>query len=522
MKRRFAAVSLLTLALAASSFAMDRMEKDAIRQRAMEEARMGYQAQSEGSRTIDSIVPMDDATILVVINTPLNSWQLSDQVHAVFESLYMDVAYWDAAIDGPFDTDYLTMYDWDAVMLFADDTGEFPTRAYDGGAWSQYVIDGGNLFYSDQDYFWANNEVSEPVFSAGDFAYDAFGIESGLNDAHFTSENYFGQYLDPMSGEFFMQPFYVNEQQAFNWEDAAYPVVEATQIFFNGDNYDATGHMYENQFGGKIAYTAFNAVASAELIDNQWEMTHGFVMLVENAVNYFMQPDEATLALMPADPFLPAEGGDLTYDVRFINNTANSYPAVSFWTTVTLPNGNMTGALSHVYFNVTPNMNTGLSLQQQMVPPMAPEGQYTFHAHVGMFPMALVNDSFQFFKEAPLTGSGSGEYNEADWMLNNAQQIAADAPAAGTLPGEFALNAAYPNPFNPTTTVSVSLPEAADLTVAVYNTIGQQVAELAQGRVAAGTHAYTFDASALSSGVYFVHATVPGQLNAMQKVVLMK
>ncbi len=501
---------------------MDRMEKDAIRQRAMDEARLSTQAQQEGSRTINTIVPMNEASILVVINTPLNSWQLSDQINAVFASLYMDVAYWDVFVDGPFDTDYLTMYEWDAVMLFADDTGEFPTRDYDGGAWSQYVIDGGNLFYSDQDYFWANNEVTEPEFMEGDFAYDAFGIESGVNDANFTSDNYFGQYLDPMSGEFFTEPFNVNEQQAFNWEDAAYPVTDATQLFFNGDNYDTAGHMYPNQFGGKIVYTAFNTAASAELIDNQWEMTHDFVMLVENAVNYFMQPDEATLALMPEDPFLPAEGGDLTYDIRFINNTSNNYPAVRFWTEVTLPNGNMTGTLSQFYFNVTPNMNTGLAMQQQMVPPMAPEGQYTFHAHIGMFQTPFVSDSFQFFKDAPLAGAGSGEYNETDWMMDNDVEIAADALVAGTVPDAYALNASYPNPFNPTTTVSVSLPDASDLTVAVYNTVGQQVAELAQGRVAAGTHAYTFDASALSSGVYFVHASVPGQLNAMQKVVLMK
>ena len=66
------------------------------------------------------------------------------------------------------------------------------------------------------------------------------------------------------------------------------------------------------------------------------------------------------------------------------------------------------------------------------------------------------------------------------------------------------------------------MPESADLTVTVVNTLGQQVAELAHGDFTAGQHTFTFDGSSLASGIYFVHATVPGELNAVQKIVLMK
>ncbi|GBE29516.1 MAG TPA: T9SS type A sorting domain-containing protein [Bacteroidetes bacterium] len=93
---------------------------------------------------------------------------------------------------------------------------------------------------------------------------------------------------------------------------------------------------------------------------------------------------------------------------------------------------------------------------------------------------------------------------------------------SSNLPSEFAVGLAYPNPFNPTTTITVSLPQSAELTVAVFNTLGQRVAELANGLIAAGTHQFTFDGSSLASGVYLVQATVPGELNAVQKILLMK
>ena len=92
----------------------------------------------------------------------------------------------------------------------------------------------------------------------------------------------------------------------------------------------------------------------------------------------------------------------------------------------------------------------------------------------------------------------------------------------GGLPAHYALLPSHPNPFNSTTTVTIALPEASDLTVTVFNTLGQEVAQLANGPTAAGTHAFTFDASDLSSGIYFVQANVPGKLDAMQKVALVR
>ena len=87
----------------------------------------------------------------------------------------------------------------------------------------------------------------------------------------------------------------------------------------------------------------------------------------------------------------------------------------------------------------------------------------------------------------------------------------------------FTLSDAYPNPFNPTTTMELYMPVAGEMKVEVYNLLGQTVATLASGYMEASSAPYklTWDASDVSSGMYFVKAQADG-FTTKQKLMLVK
>ena len=104
---------------------------------------------------------------------------------------------------------------------------------------------------------------------------------------------------------------------------------------------------------------------------------------------------------------------------------------------------------------------------------------------------------------------------------NNQLYMVSSLTEAIPLPETFSLDRAYPNPFNPTTTIDFSVAQAGYASVKVYNLMGQVVATLASGHMDASTYTLTWDASNASSGVYFVQAEAAGNVTT-QKLMLMK
>jgi len=79
--------------------------------------------------------------------------------------------------------------------------------------------------------------------------------------------------------------------------------------------------------------------------------------------------------------------------------------------------------------------------------------------------------------------------------------------AAPQLPSTIALRPNYPNPFNPSTQFKFDLPEVSNVTLAIYDILGRQVAEPVKGEYEAGYHAVTWSASSFASGVYLARFT---------------
>jgi hypothetical protein len=89
------------------------------------------------------------------------------------------------------------------------------------------------------------------------------------------------------------------------------------------------------------------------------------------------------------------------------------------------------------------------------------------------------------------------------------------------VPGSYKLSQNYPNPFNPTTTINFNLAKASDVKLTVYNMLGQKVMTLVDSHLNAGEQTVKFDASKLTSGVYFYRLDA-GSFSSVKKMMLLK
>ena len=89
------------------------------------------------------------------------------------------------------------------------------------------------------------------------------------------------------------------------------------------------------------------------------------------------------------------------------------------------------------------------------------------------------------------------------------------------IPDEYSLSNAYPNPFNPVTQFTYSMPEDSEVLLKIYNLQGREVASLINGKMDAGYHSVLWNADSYSSGMYFVKM-VAGEFVNTQKLMLVK
>ena len=108
-----------------------------------------------------------------------------------------------------------------------------------------------------------------------------------------------------------------------------------------------------------------------------------------------------------------------------------------------------------------------------------------------------------FTIETIIAANSNGEYIEA------------------SLPSTYKVSNAYPNPFNPSTNIDISLSSDANVSVKVFNIMGQLVDVVTEGKMLQGTHPISWDGSKVSSGVYFINTEIDNNINS-QRVMLLK
>lgn len=163
-------------------------------------------------------------------------------------------------------------------------------------------------------------------------------------------------------------------------------------------------------------------------------------------------------------------------------------------------------------------------------------GTLTFYENAGTPEMPvwqLYNDIFTGIKVpqnatpafADLDGDGKkdlviGEYSGNFSFYKNLMPLSV-SKANASLPKNFYLEQNYPNPFNPATTIRFVTPVAGNVSLIVYDVLGREAATLVNGHLTHGAHEVSFDASTLSSGIYF-YTLRAGTFTETKKMILAK
>jgi hypothetical protein len=129
----------------------------------------------------------------------------------------------------------------------------------------------------------------------------------------------------------------------------------------------------------------------------------------------------------------------------------------------------------------------------------------------------LDNDRYEFVSTA--------EISVFEIIVGNAEAVKEQLEAI--IPMTYALGKNYPNPFNPTTTIPVTLPEQSEVTLKVFNILGQEVITLINGTLNAGRHYFIWEGTnqaktMMPSGIYIYQMTTSSGLKFTGKMVLIK
>lgn len=165
------------------------------------------------------------------------------------------------------------------------------------------------------------------------------------------------------------------------------------------------------------------------------------------------------------------------------------------------------------------------------------EDPHYYKLHVfgpGVDTLLRSNDtSFTWVNPIPLQ-SGQA-YRWHVWILDEFTEVSSQdtfrfvynnsstgAGEQSTAPRVFALYQNFPNPFNPATKITYQVPVAGEVSLRVYDLLGREVATLVSGVKPAGAHDVEFDASGLTSGVYFYRMTTRSGFSDVRKMVIVR
>ncbi|MBC8492056.1 MAG: T9SS type A sorting domain-containing protein, partial [Candidatus Marinimicrobia bacterium] len=299
--------------------------------------------------------------------------------------------------------------------------------------------------------------------------------------------------------------------QAILYNPSFYPTLTGDgEIQINYHTVDSPGSVtcgIENQSGNIGLQFLYNGSYDPHAMP----LENGFAIKYTTGLNL---GGDLLFTLTPASlPIvIPVSGGSFSFTVD-IENIGTEPATFQGWLDAVLPNGSTYNAMLRSGLQLAAGASIVRDMNQN-VPASAPSGDYVYWGRAGVHPNdPWTEDSFPFSKAA---GDFSGVSLFNDWSVEGW-----DVDLESALPTVFSMSQNYPNPFNPLTSIDFSLPEAAKVNLSVYNLLGQKIATLVEGMTPAGKYTVQWNATEMSSGVYFFHLQA-GDNSSIKKCILMK
>ncbi len=238
-----------------------------------------------------------------------------------------------------------------------------------------------------------------------------------------------------------------------------------------------------------------------------------------------------TLTLTPHNtPINVPRGGSFSYGIALTTGDLPMNRPGDVWLAATLPNGSLYGPVARVRLQFEDNMDLSVANVTQPIPQMAPVGDYTWHAYAGIFPnFVAAQDEFAFTVTANTVASSTAPQM---WTMSGSapSELANAFDGTTVTAGEnepLAVRAdldvqVYPNPANAATTITVSVPTAQRVTVAISDILGRTVDTIDAGVIHPGGQRLHLELDHYPSGTYLVRVDAGSAYTQTKRLVVVK
>ena len=190
------------------------------------------------------------------------------------------------------------------------------------------------------------------------------------------------------------------------------------------------------------------------------------------------------------------------------------------------------------------DLNEDINIESFSMPPVPPAGSFdarlagdyrltesdevTIQVQSTQFPIKLTISNINSGESYLLTEMAKGAevssqkiIDGTEILISNEEVTILKITKQQSLPITYNLEQNYPNPFNPSTTIKFSLPETANVTLSIYNALGQKVGEIVNTNLEAGWYSYQWDATNIATGIY-IYELSTDKFISVKKMILLK